>query len=77
MSVMPIFGGYLYFGHIIPALPALIMEDAFGLAALALIWIMYRIRVTDADRALLAGTTGTSGAGPAVEPLPLAGRPAG
>jgi alpha-1,2-mannosyltransferase len=77
MSVMPIFGGYLYFGHIIPSLPALIMEDAFGLAALALIWVMYRIRVTDADRELLAGAAGSAGADPAVEPLPLAGRPAG
>jgi alpha-1,2-mannosyltransferase len=50
MSVAPIFGGYLYFTHVIPALPALILEDAFGLAALALIWIIYRIRVTEADR---------------------------
>jgi alpha-1,2-mannosyltransferase len=77
MSVMPIFGGYLYFTQTIPALPALIMEDAFGLAALALIWIMFRITVTDADRGLLPAAPQPSGPGPEVQPLPLAGRPAG
>jgi alpha-1,2-mannosyltransferase len=50
MSVLPIFGGYLYFTRTIAPIPSLAMEDSFGLAALALIWLLFRIRVTDADR---------------------------
>jgi len=61
MSVMPIFGGYLLFTHLTPELPALILQDAFGLAALGLIWIMFRIRVSSSDQWLPAAV-GTAGA---------------
>jgi alpha-1,2-mannosyltransferase len=50
MSAMPSFGGYLHVTGAIPALPAVLIGDSFGLAALALIWVMFRISVTDADR---------------------------
>jgi alpha-1,2-mannosyltransferase len=53
-TALPVFGGYLYFGHVIPALPALVLADAFGLAALALIWVIYcsaRSDRSDAERA--------------------------
>jgi alpha-1,2-mannosyltransferase len=77
-SVMPIFGGYLYFTRTIPAFPALIMEDAFGLAALALIWIIFRIRVRKADR-LVPPTWPAAPARPDSdgEPQVMAGNPKG
>jgi alpha-1,2-mannosyltransferase len=76
MSVMPIFGGYLYYTRLTPALPALILQDAFGLAALGLIWIIFRIRVTSADR-WVSPDSGVAGApGQAAGPAALAGRPA-
>jgi alpha-1,2-mannosyltransferase len=50
MSVMPIFGGYLYFRHLLPPVPALALEDSFALAALALIWLITLVHVTQADR---------------------------
>jgi alpha-1,2-mannosyltransferase len=75
MSVMPIFGGYLYYTRLTPALPAMILQDAFGLAALGLIWIIFRIRVTSADR-WLSPVPAAEGPDPATGQAALAGKPA-
>ncbi|HEU5416371.1 MAG TPA: glycosyltransferase family 87 protein [Streptosporangiaceae bacterium] len=74
MSVMPIFGGYVYYTHLVPALPAMLLQDGFGLAALGLIWIIFRIRVTSADRWLSPGPALAEGPEPATGPAALAGR---
>ena len=78
MSVLPIVGGYLYYTRLIPALPARILQDGFGLIALGMIWVIFRIRVTAADRWAAPGP-GPADDGPAPVPRPagLAGRAAG
>jgi alpha-1,2-mannosyltransferase len=61
MSVLPTYGGYLYFSRILPGLPAMVLTDSFALAALALIWIIWKIAVTDTDRQLLSAVSGLTG----------------
>jgi alpha-1,2-mannosyltransferase len=77
MSVLPIVGGYLYYTRLVPALPARILQDAFGIGALALIWVIYRIRVTAADRWLGPGSGVPAGPAPATERQVAASRSAG
>jgi alpha-1,2-mannosyltransferase len=77
MSVAPIVGGYLLYTRLVPALPALILQDAFGIAALALIWIIFRIRSTAADSWLGPGPGVPPGPDPATRRPVAAGRSAG
>jgi hypothetical protein len=73
---MPIFGGYVLYTGLLPTIPALILQDAFGLAALGLIWIIFRIRVTSADQWLSPGPTAADGHDQAAGQATLAGRAA-
>jgi len=76
MTVLPTYGGYLYFYGVIPALPATAVMDSFTLAALALIAIIWKIRVTDADRLSLPAVPAATGPDPAA-PSRAASTPAG
>ncbi|HUZ23033.1 MAG TPA: glycosyltransferase 87 family protein [Streptosporangiaceae bacterium] len=66
-SVLPTYGGYLYFSRAIPALPAMAAADSFSLAGLALIWIIWKIPVTATDRRPLPPARGPAGPDPALQ----------
>lgn len=75
ISSMPVWGKEMYmYVRFVPVLADRVVEDSFGLAALALIAIIAAIRPTDADigRPLPPGAPGDA-AGAAAEPLILAG----
>lgn len=72
-SVLPIAGKDLFAAHEVPVLLARVMEDTFGLAALALIVIMYRIRPTDADTRAASSPAEPGRSAPAVDDAELAG----
>jgi alpha-1,2-mannosyltransferase len=73
VSSLPLWGKVLLTTGGAPVLVARVVEDAFGLAALALIVIMYRIRYSDADTGLTATSAETDGSAPAAENMLLTG----
>ena len=70
---VPNWGKRLFLTHAVPVLLARVLEDAFGLAALALIVIMLRIPPTDADLDLAPARTQPRPSIPVTEPASPAG----
>jgi alpha-1,2-mannosyltransferase len=70
---VPNWGKGLFITHAVPVLLARVLEDAFGLAALALIVIMLRVQPTDADLDLAPARTQPRPSIPVTEPASPAG----
>jgi alpha-1,2-mannosyltransferase len=71
VSILPLWAKTLVNSPGVPILVARFLEDAFGLAALALIVIMYRIRYTDADTGVTTNRAETDGSASALQDVLL------
>jgi alpha-1,2-mannosyltransferase len=67
LTSMPIWAKHIFLAHEAPVLVVRFLEDTFGLAALAMIVIIYKTKTTGADIGVLP-ETGPAGSAPAAEP---------